>query len=45
MYYLGINELNEFVKIEAIYSDIKNKLMKYIRWLVALENKSSYICN
>ena len=42
-YYLGVNELKEFVKIEAKYGGTKNKPMKYTKWLISSENKPSYM--
>ena len=42
-YYLGVNELKEFVKIEAKYGGTKNKPMKYTKWLLSSENKPSYM--
>jgi len=42
-YYLGVNELKEFVIIEAMYGGTKNKPMKYTKWLISSENKPSYM--
>ena len=42
-YYLGVNNLKEFVTIQAKYGGTKNKPMKYTKWLISSENKPSYM--